>query len=150
MDTELQEVRVKEQHEVFTPTPLVNIILDKIPKSYFVGDKTFCDPSCGDGQFLVEILKGKLTRGVNPAVAIRSIYGVDLMPDNIERCKRRLRKILNDFVIDNDISNELSGNIKRVINHNIVCCDALDWDFENWCTKDEVDKKEKEGWIGGW
>jgi len=139
--------RIDQTGEVFTPTPLVNIILDNLPKSYFTNDKSFCDPACGDGQFLVEVLKRKLENGVDPAIATKSIYGVDLMSDNIEHCKRRLRKILKDFVIENNIANELSGNIKRRIDHNIVCCDALKWDFENWCTKEETDMKEKEQWI---
>ena len=54
-------LRVKATGEVFTPTPLVQEILDKIPVEVFADPfKTFIDPSCGDGQFLGEVLIKKV------------------------------------------------------------------------------------------
>jgi type I restriction-modification system DNA methylase subunit len=54
---EREQARVKATGEVFTPTSLVQEILDKLPNSYFTDKtKTVLDPSCGDGQFLGEVL----------------------------------------------------------------------------------------------
>ena len=125
-----EKERVKITGEVFTPTPIVNDVLDALPNELFKGTETFCDPMCGDGQFLVEVLKRKLSNGVTPSAAIKSIYGVDLMPDNIELCKTRLRNILMEHL--NCEYFALPGNIKRTINKNIVCADTFAWDFEKW------------------
>ena len=91
--------RVKSTGEVFTPTPLVREILDQLPQELFEDpSKTFLDNSCGDGQFLGEVLIRKLEHvAVNECVtpeqfeqALSSIYGVDLMIDNVDECRRRL------------------------------------------------------------
>lgn len=126
--------RIKQTGEVFTPTPLVNEILDKLPPVVFIDPaKTFIDPSCGDGQFLVEVLKRKLENGHSPSEAAKSIYGVDLMPDNITHCKKRLLDIIRNHIRGGSPEYiDLAGNIKRSINNNIVCADSLEWDFENW------------------
>jgi type I restriction-modification system DNA methylase subunit len=54
---ERERNRVKATGEVFTPTPLVEEILDKMDQQLFIDPtKTFLDPSCGDGQFLASVL----------------------------------------------------------------------------------------------
>ena len=59
--TDRDKVRVKATGEVFTPTPLVQEILDQLDPVLFTDPaKTFIDPSCGDGQFLSEVLIRKL------------------------------------------------------------------------------------------
>lgn len=125
--------RIKQTGEVFTPTPLVNELLDKLPPEVFMNPtKTFCDPACGDGEFLIEVLKRKLDNGHNLSEASASIYGVDLMPDNIKACKSRLRKILMDYMGMGGRGRKLNGGVNDNINNNIVCADALSWDFINW------------------
>ena len=52
--------------------------------------KTFLDPSCGDGQFLGEVLIRKLENGIDFETALSTIYGVDLMQDNVKLCQDRL------------------------------------------------------------
>ena len=50
---ERDQARVKSTGEVFTPTPLVQEMLDQLPSDVFTDpSKTFLDNSCGDGQFL--------------------------------------------------------------------------------------------------
>ncbi len=107
--------RIDKTGEIFTPRLLVEEILDKLPSSSF-GDerKTFCDPACGDGNFLVEVLLRKLRNGHCPEVALSTIYGIDIMNDNVLRCRERLLEIAGD-TIEN----------KETVEKNIICGDAL-------------------------
>ena len=108
--------RVKATGEVFTPTPLVQEILKKIPVDQFKDPtKTFLDPSCGDGQFLGEVLIRKMENGSTFEQALSTIYGVDLMQDNVDECRKRL----------------LCGqtHLQHIVERNIVCHDALTYDY---------------------
>ena len=110
------KIRVKATGEVFTPTKLVQEILDKIPTETFSNkDKTYLDPSCGDGQFLGEILIRKVENGIDFEQALSTIYGVDLMQDNVDLCRERL----------------LCGqeHLRPIVEKNIVCADALRYHY---------------------
>ncbi|OYX59397.1 MAG: hypothetical protein B7Y93_00095 [Micrococcales bacterium 32-70-13] len=53
--------------------------------------KSVLDPACGDGQFLVAAKWFKILRfGMTEEAALRDIYGVDVMRDNVDLCQRRL------------------------------------------------------------
>ena len=108
--------RIKATGEVFTPTELVQEVLDKMPQELFLDPaKTFLDPSCGDGQFLGEVLIRKVENGIDFETALSTIYGVDLMQDNVELCRERL----------------LCGreDLRHIVEKNIVCHDALTYDY---------------------
>jgi len=108
--------RIQKTSEIFTPTSLVQEILDKLPQELFQDPtKTFLDPSCGDGQFLSEVLIRKMQHGCNFKNALSTIYGVDLMPDNVELCKTRL------------LCNVTS--LRYIVDKNIVCADGLTYDY---------------------
>jgi len=88
---ERDKLRIKSSGEVFTPTPLVQEMLDQLPLEVFTDpEKTFLDNSCGDGQFLSEVLIKKMENGATFEQALSTIYGVDLMPDNVQLCRDRL------------------------------------------------------------
>jgi hypothetical protein len=113
---ERDKLRVKATGEVFTPTPLVQEMLDQLPAGVFDDpEKTFLDNSCGDGQFLSEVLIRKLEHGSTFEQALSTIYGVDLMPDNVQLCRDRL----------------LCGreDLRHIVVKNIVCHDALTYDY---------------------
>ncbi len=108
--------RVKATGEVFTPTPLVEHILDQLPQQLFQDpNKTFLDNSCGDGQFLGEVLIRKMQNGSTFEQALLTIYGVDLMQDNVDECRRRL----------------LCGreDLSYIVERNIVCADAMTYNY---------------------
>ena len=91
---ERDKLRVKENAEVFTPTSLVHEILDKLEESdselFSNPTKTFIDPSCGDGQFLSEVIIRKIERSnCTLEQALSTTYGVELMEDNVKLCKER-------------------------------------------------------------
>jgi 2-polyprenyl-3-methyl-5-hydroxy-6-metoxy-1,4-benzoquinol methylase len=89
-----QSDRVKETGEVFTPTDLIielcQQLLSKNPDSFAPG-KTILDPTCGDGQFLVVSKWIKVFKhGMSEEGAVKDLYGVDIMRDNVDLCIRRL------------------------------------------------------------
>ena len=113
---ERDKLRVKHTGEVFTPTALVQEMLDQLPLEQFQDPtKTFLDQSCGDGQFLSEILIRKLENGSTFEQALSTIYGVDLMPDNVKLCQDRL----------------LCGreDLRHIVEQNIVCADGLRYHY---------------------
>jgi hypothetical protein len=125
------KLRVKETAEVFTPTPLVQEMLDNLPQELFEDPtKTFLDPSCGDGQFLSEVVIRKM--GMSDCTleqALSTTYGVELMEDNVKLCKERLA------------GPNPTQEILDILDKNIVCADALKYDYsfgepvgiEVWC-----------------
>lgn len=110
------QLRVRSTGEVFTPTELVQEILDKMPKTLFKDpNKTYIDNFCGDGQFLGEVLIRKVENGIDFEQALSTIYGVDLMQDNVDLCRERL----------------LCGqeHLRPIVEQNIVCADALRYHY---------------------
>jgi type I restriction-modification system DNA methylase subunit len=116
---ERDAVRVKSTGEVFTPTNRVTVELDKLesidPLLFSDSTKTFLDNSCGDGQFLSEVLIRKIQAGIDFETALSTIYGVEFMQDNVELCRRRL----------------LCGqeHLRHIVEKNIVCADALTYNY---------------------
>ena len=111
-----EKTRVKATGEVFTPTDLVQEVLDQLPQEQFTdATKTFLDPSCGDGQFLSEVLIRKIENGSTFEQALSTVYGVDLMQDNVELCRERL----------------LCGreDLRHIVEQNIVCADGLRYHY---------------------
>ncbi len=83
--------RIVGTGEVFTPTPLVIEMLRTQPLDVFAPGQTVLDPACGDGQFLVAVKWVKvLFHGMPAEAALADIYGVDIMRDNVDICRRRL------------------------------------------------------------
>ena len=113
---ERDQERIKATAEVFTPTPLVQEMLDQLPTNLFTDpSKTFLDPTCGDGQFLSEVLIRKVQNGIPFEQALSTIYGVDIMQDNVDLCRNRL----------------LCGqeHLRHIVEKNIVCADGLTYDY---------------------
>jgi len=83
--------RIKATAEIFTPTDLVIRMLQRVNLNNFAPGKTVLDPACGDGQFLTGVKWIKvLFHKMSEEDALKDIYGVDIMRDNVELCKKRL------------------------------------------------------------
>jgi len=128
--TELEhrrQQRKKGTAEEFTPPELVNEMLDKLPPEVWIDPtKSFLDNSAGNGNFLVQILERKLKQGHKPLQALSTIFGIELLPDNVEEMKQRLLDLL-PLLSDDDLL-----KAKDIIDNNIIAHDALTWDYENW------------------
>jgi type I restriction-modification system DNA methylase subunit len=116
---ERDRLRQKETAEVFTPTQLVQEMLDNLSQELFEDfTKTFLDPSCGDGQFLSEVVIRKMERsGCTLEEALSTTYGVELMEDNVKLCKERLA------------GPHPIQQIWDILDRNIVCADALTYHY---------------------
>ena len=117
--------RVEDHGEVFTNEREVNAMLDLVKDESFNIESTFLEPACGDGNFLEVILKRKLSAVKNKyskylpdfekycIVAVSSIYGVDILEDNVEACVNRLHGIFcNEY--DAVCKRNSNGRIKSV------------------------------------
>ena len=83
--------RIKLTGELFTPSKLVVSLLKDISPDRFAPKMTFLDPACGDGQFLMGVKLVKLyLYNMTEESALEDIYGVDIMRDNVNLCKKRL------------------------------------------------------------
>lgn len=97
--------RVAAHGEVFTSEREVNAMLDLVRPETERLDSRFLEPACGDGNFLIEILRRKLTvcesrvrekkytqlqYEQNAVLAVSSIYGIELLADNAAACRERL------------------------------------------------------------
>ena len=83
--------RIQSTAEIFTPTDLVIEMLSNIDINRLGAGKTILDPACGDGQFLTSIKWVKVyIHQMTEEEALQDIYGVDIMRDNVDLCKKRL------------------------------------------------------------
>jgi hypothetical protein len=119
---ERERLRVKETHEIFTPTYLSQSILNdeeqNSPDMFRDWTKTYMDNSCGDGQFLSEVVIRKMERsGCSLEQALSTTYGVELMEDNVKLCKERLA------------GPNPTPEILEILDRNIVCADALTYHY---------------------
>jgi type I restriction-modification system DNA methylase subunit len=127
--------RSDKHGEVFTPDWLVNEMLDELPSILFTEPtKTFIDPACGNGNFLVEVVRRKIENGSTPFQALSTTYGVDIMEDNIAECRHRLFKVayeMNNYQFD--------ASWKTPLMRNIICANALENDLETLFGDDPAD-----------
>jgi len=119
---ERDKLRIKQTAEIFTPTPLVQEMLDELEKEnptlFSDPTKTFLDNSCGDGQFLSEVVIRKVERsGCTLEQALSTTYGVEFMQDNVIECRKRLA------------GPNPSPEILQIVEKNIVHHDALTYDY---------------------
>lgn len=129
--------RVRERGEVFTAAREVNAMLDLVKDETENIDSTFLEPACGDGNFLAEVLRRKLKvcrakYGKSAAdyekfsfLACTTLYGVDIMADNVERCRERLFEVWETDSLKTDFHEKVAKAVKRVFEKNILLGNAL-------------------------
>ncbi|HPI76020.1 MAG TPA: SAM-dependent DNA methyltransferase [bacterium] len=133
--------RVADHGEVLTGKREVNAMLDLVKQETERIESRFLEPACGTGNFLSEILKRKL-RVVefryekiqleyerNAVLAVSSIYGIDILKDNVQECRKRLFDIFDLnytrlFIFG--ARNECRDAVKYILERNIIHGDALD------------------------
>lgn len=118
--------RVQELGEVFTAEREVKAMCDLIPAEVWENiESTFLEPTCGNGNFLVEIYSRKLAKCITDKDGVRalaSITAVDIMPDNCEESRERLREMFLQRFPDSD----QLGAVDEVLQKNIICGDSLE------------------------
>ena len=128
--------RVADHGEVFTPGWMVDAMLDLVKEESERIDSRFLEPACGSGNFLVKILARKLAavdvkyaksdfeRRHYALLAVMSIYGIELLADNIAECRANLLEILSVH-LRLDPADELVRAAAFVLAQNLVHGDAL-------------------------
>ena len=132
--------RVADHGEVFTPTWLVDSMLDLVKQETERIDSRFLEPACGDGNFLSQVLSRKLEiiskryrKSQNEyekyaVVGISCIYGIDIIHDNVVACRDRLLAIFEDEyrnIYKDKINLSCIESVKKILSLNIVHGDAL-------------------------
>ena len=132
--------RVAEHGEVLTGKREVNAMLDLVKSETERIDSRFLEPACGTGNFLTEILERKL-RVVEgrygksqldyeryAILAVSSIYGIDILEDNVQHCRQRLFGIfdLNYLrLFKNKTNDDCRESVRYILERNIIHGDAL-------------------------
>lgn len=125
--------------EFFTPYSIVNRMCDKIPDEDWADpEKTFLESSFGNGQFVVYIVWNRIQHGVDWETALKTLYGVELMFDNVIECHDRVIDLLTKLGIEFD-----ERTARKIMKKNLVCSDFFKWDFEHWRPIKENPKKSK-------
>ena len=136
----ISKQRVANHGEVYTHEREVNAMLDLVKDQTERIDARFLEPACGTGNFLVEILcrklqqverkyrKKQLEYERNAIIAISSIYGIELLPDNAEACRKRLLEFFADAYhasFPKSAKPECTRSARYILTQNILCGDAL-------------------------
>ncbi len=128
--------RVADHGEVFTPAWMVEAMLDLVRGETERIDSRFLEPACGDGNFLVQILRRKLAavelrygrsdfeRRHYALLALMCLYGIELLTDNIADCRANLLGIFAEY-LNLAPSDDLYRAAFYVLSQNLVHGDAL-------------------------
>lgn len=128
--------RVADHGEVFTPSWMVEAMLDLVKGESERVDSRFLESACGSGNFLVVVLRRKLAavelkygksdfeKRHYALLAMMCIYRIELLPDNIAECRANLLEILADY-LNLDASQDLYRATSYVLSQNLVHGDAL-------------------------
>jgi hypothetical protein len=132
--------RVADHGEVLTGKREVNAMLDLVKSETDRIDSRFLEPACGTGNFLTEILERKL-RVVEARygksqldferyaiLAVSSIYGIDILEDNVQQCRHRLFGIFDLSYLrlfKNKTNDNCRESVRYILERNIIWGDAL-------------------------
>ncbi len=136
MDLVRSKQRVADHGEVFTPTWLVEEMLDLVEHETQRIDSRFLEPACGSGNFLVPVLRRKLAtfhrkyarsdfeKRHHALFSLMCVYGVELLADNVAECRQNLLDELFDY-LGSGSPDEWFAAARVVVEANIVHGDAL-------------------------
>ena len=132
--------RVADHGEVFTSKREVNAMLDLVKQETERIESRFLEPACGNGNFLSEILERKLSVVENrykksqlefernAITAVSSVYGIDILEDNVFACRDRLSGIFTRVYSQNyklDVNPKVIDSVIYILGKNIIWADAL-------------------------
>ena len=140
MNQVVSKKRVADHGEVLTAEREVNAMLDLVKHETERIDSRFLEPACGTGNFLAPILQKKLSVIKNryaksqleferyAVIAIGSIYGVDILEDNVHSCRGRLFNIFDDLytsLYKQQCKRACRDSVRFILSRNILLGDAL-------------------------
>jgi hypothetical protein len=143
--------RIADHGEVFTPSWMVEAMLDLVKGETERIDSRFLEPACGNGNFLTRILRRKLAavelkygqsdfeRRHYALLGLMCVYGIELLPDNIADCRANLLEIFAEY-LNVEPSDDFYRAAVCVLSLNLIHGDAMTmrtWDnlpiaFAEW------------------
>lgn len=128
--------RVADHGEVFTPSWLVERMLDLVKGETERIDARFLEPACGSGNFLVPILQRKLAaveikygksdfeRQHYALLALTCVYGIELLADNITECRANVLEVFASY-LSLGPEDDLYRAASHVLSLNLIHGDAM-------------------------
>ena len=119
-----QEERVRKYGEVFTPQKTVTDMCDMLERESpdcFAVNTTFLEPCCGDGGFVLEILRRKFAhcwKRSDYTDALKSVWGMEIQEDNVNACIANVTALCEEYFKPTKAELE-------IINNHIILCDSL-------------------------
>ena len=131
--------RIVDFGEVNTNSNVVSKMVDLVNIEFEKLDSKFLEPACGDGNFLCEVLNRKMDsvklKHFKQQIdyekfsiqACSSIYGIELLDDNVLSARLRLNEIFNSHYSKNfdELNESVIKSVKKIFELNIVQGDAL-------------------------
>lgn len=132
--------RVADHGEVLTAKREVNAMLDLVKQETERIESRFLEPACGNGNFLTAILARKLTVVEkrygksqleferNAVIAVSSLYGIDILLDNVAQCCERLFGVFDEVYERLFPRTSKAGcreAVRFILGRNIIWGDAL-------------------------
>ena len=123
--------RQQKHGEVYTPDFLVQRMLNMVPEEIWNDPtKTFMEPSCGNGNFIIAIIQRKIDHGSKIEQAISTTYGIDILEDNIAECQQRVYELISKNIQNKSTKTILDWDdeiehLKKIVETNIICKDFL-------------------------
>jgi len=136
----ISKQRVADHGEVLTGTREVTAMLDLVKPETERIESRFLEPACGNGNFLAPILERKLAIVEKrysksqleferyAILAVTSIYGIDILEDNVHACRDRLYSLFDALysrLFKNNTKDRCREAVRFILERNIVWGDAL-------------------------
>jgi SAM-dependent methyltransferase len=136
----ISKKRVADHGEVFTRQREVNAMLDLVKQETERIDSRFLEPACGTGNFLAEVLtrklrvvesrykKSQLEYERNAVLAVSSIYGIDILQDNVAKCRECLFGLFDEsytHLYKTAAKNQCRNAVQYILEKNVIHGDAL-------------------------
>ena len=109
---------------------------------------TFLEPACGNGNFLIEILRRKMETikrkykknliefECQTLITVWSVYGVDLMIDNVYEARERLSHLVKEYYSHcfkkKEQHSDFFLSLEYILQRNIIQWDALTYKTQDW------------------
>ena len=132
--------RVADHGEVYTGKREINAMLDLVKQETERIESRFLEPACGTGNFVTEILerklriveshyrKSQLEYERNAVLAVSSVYGIDILEDNVADCRKRLFQIFDQkysSLFKKKVKEGCRNAVRFILEKNIIWGDAL-------------------------
>ena len=116
--------RIRKYGEVFTPQNIVDQMCDSLQKEApdcWEIDKTFLEPCCGEGVFVLEILRRKFAnckKRKDYTDALKSVWAMDIQERNVDLTIENVVALCKQYF-------KPTKEETQIIRDHIILCDSL-------------------------